>query len=330
MKNSLITKLAVCFVAILFLAGCKKEKEEVKPKKTTQSDQTGSAAADEGIENVNDFVNNKVGNGTTKTARISGRVEEYQLPCGVVSVDSTLNNQTGKWEYKMKYGDKNKCTYTKKGGEIVFGLESGTSFNQVGAVYKVTFINYTVQADATGEIVTVNGTVRVTNVKGGYAWEVVLDNSKTVEHKVRGSLNITYSNNESRVKNYFQYRTWSNSSAGWPGLTFEVDGDSINGAIRISETGKTLDGNHDYYNQVITPLKWNNCGSTWAGPYKLKFGNVKMNISVPNVVAYAQVEAGYKFDPATATGSLVNDCSSDSYKLTFVYGSTTITKYQLY
>jgi hypothetical protein len=324
MKKLQIGILSVVFL-LTFTTNCKKKKDTVvePTKEVKQSDQTASAEVDESMDQVNDVISNKVGGGHTQ----SGRTTAYNLPCGVVSIDSSSTSGANKI-YKMNYGNKTKCGYKYKSGEIAFVLQSGTKFSDVGAVFQTTFTNYKVEVLATGSVVTLNGVILVTNVDGGYVWQAVT-NSQTIKHKVRGTLNITYANNEVRARNYFQMRTYSNTSTGWAGLTFTVSGDSVG----ISETGKTYDGNYDFYTELTENFSWSNCGTTYAGPYVLKTGVARMNVTVPNVTpAYVEIGAGYDWDytDATSTPSKVNNCSSNAYKIDLVLGTTTSTSYQLY
>lgn len=327
-------KLHISFLSVLLLivvaTGCKKkDKDEETPTTTVkQSDQSGSSEVDEAMDQVNDVINNKVGGGSS----VNGRTTAYNLPCGVVSIDSSTTSG-GYKVYKMNYGNKTKCGYKYKSGMISFVLKNGTAFNEAGAIFQTTFTNYVVEVLATGSIVTINGTMSVTNVDGGYVWQVIVNNSTIVKHKVRGSLSITYANGEVRPRNYFQMRTYSNASSGWAGLTLSVAGDSISGADNISETGKTYDGNYDFYTVISEDFTWSNCGSTYAGPYVLKQAKARMNVIVPSVSpAYFDVEGGYEWDytSATSTPVKVNNCSSNAYKIQIVIGTATNTSYQLY
>ncbi|MFN6944874.1 MAG: hypothetical protein ACK4ND_07980 [Cytophagaceae bacterium] len=324
------------FLIIFSLAGtmmfsaCKKqdpEPEEETPKTVVQSDQSGSAAIDGALDDVNDIINNKIGNGSNANNQ---RIGNYNLPCGVISLDSTTNS-SGNQEYKIRYGDQTPCGYRKRSGEIKFQLTNGTAYNQEGAIFTINFIDYTVEVKATGDIVVVNGTLSVTNKDGGYIWETITD-SKTIVHKVRGSLTVKYVNGQVRERKIFQLRTWASSNS-WAGLTFTVSGDTLIDSKNISETGKTYEGNYPYKTEIITDLQWSNCGTTYAGPYKLKTGNGRMHIDALNISpAYIDVEAGYFVNPQnlTSTPSKVNNCESNAYKISIVLGELTHIQHQLY
>lgn len=314
--------IVASLIGSIVITGCKKKETEPAVK---QNDQTGSAAMDGSMDDVNDYISNNIGGGSNKAARVAA----YNLPCGIIRVDSTGTGS--KKAYSLHYGNQTPCGYKRKSGDITFQLIKGNRFDSTGAVFAINYINYKVEALANGDVVTLNGTLYVTNLNGGFIWQTVVQ-SKTIEHTIRGTLTITYGNNQMRERKYYQHRTWA-SSNGWAGLTFSVSGDTTIASIKISETGKTYEGNYDYQTQILTTFFWSNCGTTYAGPYVLKTGLAKMNVSVPNISpAYFQIEAGYYEDPnnSGATPLAASDCSSNAYKITTQIGTTTTTQFQLY
>lgn len=328
--------LFLSMFVLAILAGCKKDKEpdpgnnnnnNNNNNNTTvkQSDQEGTSAADAAIDDVNDFVNNKIGGGSNM------RVSSYNLPCGVVSVDSSTTNSNGKTIYKFQYGNQTTCGYKRKSGQITFELKSGINFGEAGAVISLTFIDYVVEILATGRTVKLNGTIEITNVDGGYIWQAVV-NGSTIRRRIKGSFDITFANNEVRHRKYYQLRTWASPSPNnWEDFSLTVDGDTLIDGKTVSEIGKTYEGNYDFHKEIMEPLFWENCGTTWAGPYVLQQGQARMHVSIPLVTpAYIEVQAGYKYNTNDNTGTLVNNCESNSYKITTVLGTLTSSLYQLY
>jgi hypothetical protein len=311
------------FIGFTFTA-CKKDKEtEPKQIPTNQTDQEGASAIDDAIEDISDIISNKIGGGASQS---SGRVTAYNLPCGIIKLDS--NNTNGETRYTVQYGQNSPCGSKKKSGSIAFYLTNGNTFAQANAVYSIVFTNYKVEWVATEKEVTVNGTLTVSNINGHYIWEAVVFN-KTIKHKVRGKLLITFENGEVRERNHFQLRTWA-SNNGWQGLSFSIEGDTLN---NISETGYTIDGNHYYQTQIIDALTWSNCGNSFTGPYVLKTGHAKMNVDYPNISdAFIDVEAGYYINTKklTTTPSKVNDCNANTYKIVIKFATFESTQYQLY
>lgn len=333
MKRFAYHLLIFCFcLTSLSYYGCKKkEKEEPMEEKTQakQSDQSGSAAADGAIDDVNSYINNNLGGGSSKRLDndANARLEAYDLPCGVVSVDTSTKDVNGKTIYKMKYGNQTPCGYKKKSGDVSFQLTSGTKFSDKGAQFKLTFSNYTVEILANNDIVVLNGSFTITNITGGYVWQAVTD-SATIQHRVKGAFTVKYANGETRNRYYYQLRTWS-SSNGWAGLTFKVAGDSSS----VSETGSTLDGNYPFQTVISEDYTWRNTSTSWVGPYVLQVGRARMNVTMPGLSpTFFDVEAGYYYnysDP-TSTPIKVGDRNSNAYKIVIVLGTATSTQYQLY
>jgi hypothetical protein len=313
-------------IAILWLSACtKKEKVEDPIPETKQSDQSGSAAVDGAMEDVNDYISNNIGGGSGKGQRTAA----YDLPCGVIAVDTTFRS------YTLKYGRETPCGYKRKSGQVKFSLVSGTKFSDSSAVFSVTFTNYMVEILATNDVVKVNGTLYTTNINGGHIWQSVTE-GKTISHRWRGALSITYSNNQVRTRKYFHVRTWT-SNKSWATLKFTVSGDtSITRSQatydHVSETGRTYDNDQEYYTQISDPFIWSYCSGNTLGAYVLQRGKARMNVESPVVSpAYFEVQAGYKYNVSNPTSAIeVHDCTSNAYKIEIRIGTTTSTQYQLY
>lgn len=329
MKKLVYSILSVSLLSMLVLSGCKKEKEPEPTNKAAQNDQTGATEADDVLANVNDYISNSSGLGNG-----AQRVAAYDLPCGVVSVTTTGSGAST--VYTMNYGNATPCGYKYKSGQVIFQLTNGNSFDEAGAKFTVTFSNYKVEVRATGSEVTLNGIITVTNVSGNYIWEVI--NDETIVHTLRGALNITYDNGVTRIRQYFQRRTWTSTNSEWTGFSLSIDGDSIVSTEHISETGRTLEGDYVFKTVIATPFKWENCGSTWAGPYVLKEGDATLDVTIPLISPTTiNVKAGYYWDYATVGSSPgltpVNNCTSNTYKIITTIGNgpnNVTTEYQLY
>jgi hypothetical protein len=324
MKKIKITLFTLGLASLFMLGSCNKKNTVAPSSPAKQNDQAGSAEADGAIQDVNDMINNQMGGGSTM------KVAAYNLPCGVVTFDST-KNANNKYTYNLKYGSQTPCGFKYKSGQVSFTLTNGTTFKDVGAVFTITFTNYKVTSNLDKSTITLNGTLNVTNVNGGYIYQAATSGA-TIIHKLRGTFNITYSNNATRSRTYAQKRTWT-SSNGWAGLSLTVAGDSLINANTVSETGYTYEGNYYFQTEISTDFNWSNCGSTWAGPYVLKAGHAKLNVAVPNISnTYIDVEAGYYWNLSnlSSTPTLVNDCTSNAYKVNTVIGSINTTVYQPY
>ena len=328
MKKASSILLSIFFL-IVFISGCKKDKsvtDPIPPKTTTKpSDQQGSSEADAAIDDVSDFINNKIGGGTSQ------KTSAYNLPCGVVYLDSSTTNGGGHKNYIMQYGSQTPCGYKKKSGLVSFSLLNSTDFNSVGSTYKITFTNYVVESLVNGETFTINGFVTVKNINGGFIWEAVTLSS-TIVHQVRGTFSVTYSDGVTRDRSYYQLRTYA-SSSGWSGLSLTVSADTTINAASIYEIGKTYDGNYSYQTEMIENFVWSNCGTGYAGPYVLKTAHAKMNLDVPFLTnTYIDVQGGYYWDITNLSTPpvLINDCTTNAYKINTVINGSSVTQYQLY
>lgn len=338
MKKLIYSMLSVALLSMTLLSSCKKPDPVPPNTKYPQSDQSGSTETDDAIADVNDFISNKVGTGTANFRTST----TYNLPCGVISVDSVQipGSSPATYTYTMHYGNQTKCGYKYKSGDVSFALvANGNSFASAGAKYYITFTNYKVEVQATSTNITLNGTLVVTNTTGHYIWETGVNNTP-VSHEIRGRITVTYDDGRTRIRNYFQQRDWTSSNS-WAGLTLTISGDTTlnnrGSADVVADTGTTYDGNHAFRTVINTPLKWTNCntsGWVWAGPYVLKDGDATMKVYVPNIAlpANIQVQAGYNWDVNNLSGTPTRpqDCSSNAYKITSSIIGYTSTEYQLY
>lgn len=323
--------LGIVLLGTIGIYSCGKKVDNTTPKVVTEpSDQLGSAESGEAMEDVRDVINNGLGGGSG--VRVD-KSEAYNLPCGVVSIDSNSTNIGGKKVYKLNYGSSTPCGYKYKSGQVNFELISGSKFSDSLAAYKVTFVNYTVKVNATGNTVKLNGTCIATNNTGGYIYEAITKN-RTITHKIRGSYTVVVNDTLSRPRQVFEKRTWS-STNGWLGLTYTAEGDTLtatSGTAKVSEIGKTFKNQYSFETQISTPFVWSNCGTSYKGPYVLKTGNAKVVLAVPLITAFYQVEAGYykNVNNPNLVPTKVSDCSSNAYKIDVQIGPNFSTEYQLY
>src|SRR6187402_1238425 len=97
--NKLIrTFLLSGFISGILLTSCIKKKADPAPE-VKQNDQQASVAADAAMDDVNDFINNHIGGGSGQTG---SRIAAYNLPCGIVKVDSVTNGT--RKVYTFNYG----------------------------------------------------------------------------------------------------------------------------------------------------------------------------------------------------------------------------------
>jgi hypothetical protein len=309
-KNILLSSLAIS----IFIFGCKKTPtDDILPTESTpiSIQKADDASAKNELDNINDDIEKIYKSDDYAAARTDGN-PKVVLPCGKF----TLNGK----DFKISYNDTT-CGTKVKSGSIDVKLIKGVKFADPSAVLEVTFNEYKVFYNASQTSVTYNGKQTITNVTGGKFSD--LYNADTIVHSVRGELTLRFDSisteGESKIWHIFRKKTFI--SNGTPaGLSFTLDGDTIMDGKKVIEYG-TNKNNFPFVNEMTTPFHWDNCGTTYEGPYTLKAGEVNHTATNKTVLAtftgHFRVNAGY----AISTGTLAFDgtCSSAGYKLSMEY-----------
>lgn len=302
------------FAISMLLLGCKKTPTddilpiENIPLSTQKAD---DASAKNELDNVNDDIEKIYKSDDYTAARTEGN-PKVVLPCGKF----TLNGK----DFKISYNDTT-CGTKIKSGSIDVKLIRGTKFADTNAVLEVTFNNYKVFYNATQTSVTYNGKQTITNATGGKFSDLL--KADTIVHKVRGELTLKFDSisteGESKIWHIFRKKTFI--SNGTPaGLSFTLDGDTMIDGKNVIEYGINKN-NYPFVNVMTSPFHWENCGTTFEGPYTLKTGEVNHTATNQTPLAtftgHFTVNAGYSI----GTGALVYDgtCASAGYKLSVEY-----------
>lgn len=310
-------------VAAIVFASCKKKTEEVAPPVITPTAKADDAAARDELNHAYDDVEtvyNSQDYSSSSTLRTSGAV----LPCGKV----TFNTKN----FSIEYGQSGtRCGMKVISGTIDVSLVEGTYFTDAGAKLKVVFTNYEVLYALSRQSVTYNGTAYVTNQTGGTLLSLFTNtpNAKVV-HTIRGDLSVTYDTlGTPAIRSWksFRKKTFENTPGTATGITLTLDGDTtlgdgtyIAGAYNnVSEIGYNVK-NEKFVCNVNTPFHWENCGTTYGGPYVLKKGMVQYTSFTSDPILVA---AGYtKYNWSAAAGCVnpsprnfvfVENCSSTGY-----------------
>jgi len=345
-------KIIYCLVIGVSLAtviSCAKKKTEA----ATPTYQDPSKADDASARNEMDkaysdveTVYNSQDYASASGMRTSGAI----LPCGSVTIDTT--------HFTINYNGVN-CGTRVLGGSIDVTLVSGTKFSDPNAVLRIIFQNYKVLYQTNNQSITYNGTSYITNgPNGGSLLSLFTSTSAlTVEHKERGQLNLTFDStgtgtaNVTRQWNVFRKRTYTTTGTSATGISLSIAGDTSIGSgtyipgtyPNASEYGISRDGDKFVCN-MPTNFLWANCGTTVAGPYTLKQGEVDYTVDLTNNIGAKAIgitkgtwnaTAGYKYD-ATNKYAFDGSCGSDGYKIDFalqnasnvnVYTSTVFQEY---
>jgi hypothetical protein len=312
--KKIILLSSIAFASILL--GCKKTPtDDILPKDEVEIN-TYQKADDASAKNELDKVNNDIETIYKSTDYANARVGEVKkvvLPCGKV----TLNSKN----FKIEYND-TVCGSKVMSGSVDVQLIKGNKFADTNAVLKVTFTDYKVYYNASKTSVTYNGIQYITNASGGSYADLI--KTTTLIHKVRGDLQLKFDSagteSDSRTWHIFRKKTFTSNGTA-TGVTFTLDGDTTIDGKTVIEYGDNKEGD-PFVNEMTTAFHWENCGTTFEGPYVLKTG--KVSHTATNDLGFLgvfkgifTVEAGYSI----GTGTLAYDgtCSSAGYKLSIEY-----------
>ena len=311
------TILLLSFIIGLTFSSCKKKDETVpaivNPKETVAdmgaNDETARAEYDRSLDDI--FT--ALGNTSLNTGRASGPQGGVILPCGVIKIDSTSIPGVFKFVYDST------CGVRVLSGSISVALTKGAMWSDVGAELQLTFNNYNVLYTVNNQTLTFNGPMYITNVDGGWAWQV-LTGSPSKTHAIRGSIDITFDKNDTRRWRIRKKRIFQSSSASAADLTLTLDKDSA-----VAEVGTTRNGD-PFTTDITVPFKYINCNpqGNITGPFVAVTGTLVYATATESMTA----EAGYKLVNQQAT--LDGTCSSEGYKLTYQIMNQTISAFQYY
>jgi hypothetical protein len=316
MKKKWMPVLTVMVMGTLLFTACKKQ-EEVAP--TVKGEQADDAAArnelDRAQNDIETVYNSDQYAGNQRGAAVN-------LPCGSV----TLNTNN----YTITYNGVN-CGSRVLSGAIDVALVSGTKFSDINAKLSITFTDYKVHYNSSGEEIVYNGTVYTTNFSGGTLASLFTTTPKTVVHKTRGALTLTYDTIGTGIPTVF--RTWNLfrkktfQSDGTPtGISLKFEGDTtlsnyLPGTYDVVCEYGTDVNNRKFIHTITTPFVWSNCGTTYSGPYTLKTGRVEHTaFSDDGSLEFRfTATAGYRND---GTNNILDQsCASNGY---LIDGSATL------
>lgn len=310
--------------ATIVIASCKK-KEEVEAPIITPTAKADEAAARDELDGAYDDVET-VYNSKEYSASSGSRTSGAILPCGKV----TFNTKN----FTIDYGQSGvNCGMKVISGSIDVTLVEGASFNEQNAKLKIQFNNYEVMYALSKQSVTYNGAAFVTNKSGGTLVSL-FTNTPNVEvvHTVRGDLSITYDTLGTpviRSWKSFRKKTFKNTTGTPTGISLTLEGDTsldadtyINGAYgNVSEIGYNIH-NDKFVCNINTPFNWQNCGTSYEGPYILKQGMVQYTSFSSDLFLISRgftklnwsATAGYSYKSPT-NPVLDQSCTSSAYKI---------------
>lgn len=310
--NYLSRILAVTLILTLTITSCKKDDEDVvvAPPKTTvfefgANDETARYEYDNTMDDLFSWLNHS----SIETGKGAQPDSGVILPCGVVRIDSTGG------VFKFVYDTT--CGIRVLSGSISVRLSSGTTWSQQGAELEFTFTNYEIYYKKNGQTLTFNGPMYVTNTTGGKIANLIFPPiQSSVVHSVKGTINITFDQLDTRKWRIRKKRLFEKDINGKLKLTLDQDSS-------VAEVGSTRNGD-PFTASITTPVEYINCGSTFEGPYIATIGTLVYATNNTSMTA----EAGYVYSNNTAT--FAGDCTSEGYKLTYTILGRQVQSFQYY
>lgn len=255
-KLTALLGLAVLTLALTFTA-CRKDKDEIgEDLKVGIDNAKVQADLDEGLNAANEAFSL-----TSLSMRTDGTNPALSLQsisiCGASVDTSLLQSQK---QVTITFDGSTVCNNRIRSGNIVAKLIVGNRWKDQNAVLRLTFNNFGVNFVTTDVAYTYNGTKTITNVSGGLVRN--LSPSQTgVNHKVRGSVQVTFEDNTTRSWDIYRNNNYDYNGGN---IRFTSVGDTLIDSVLTSTKGVNRFGNAFTVQtpDAITSLQ--NCG--WAKP----------------------------------------------------------------
>lgn len=206
-KNSIVKIIfAVTFTGFA-ITGCKKNEAPapapVTPVSTSQQTQRAND------QNSFDNESNRAMDDANQAMQDCSKTRSVQAVCNM-TVDTSLAAQ-GK--ITLNYNGNDCSNLTSRTGSIVIQLpyngSTVTTWTTLGAVAKLTFVNYKVTRLSDNKSLTFNGFHSIKNVNGGGIIQLLLGN--TIVHQIRANMQVTFDDGTNRTWLVARTRTFTNT-----------------------------------------------------------------------------------------------------------------------
>ena len=188
-----------------------------------------------------------------------------------------------------------------RGGQIKVELINGNSWKDVGAVLKLTYINFKIIKLSNNKSIQFNGVKTLKNVNG-INWFTFLTSASNFKFQSRAlNVNVTFENGDQAIWNSARITTWDYIAANvTPGIPygyvkFTSNGDTIrNGISNIDSWGTNRNGQifQTYYQSP-----W--VSNSYCGFWRPVSGNLSHQVGIYNLGL--QLGVNQNGDPSTLT-----------------------------
>jgi hypothetical protein len=294
--KKLIIYLGVLLLSSLIVTSCKKrEKEIALDEETKQFNEDANEIKSES-DNVDNDINSSINN-----TSIGGRTSaSYSSElCGVTIDSSQIANKI----LFYNFDGSTPCFSPSRtrGGQIKVELINGNSWKDVGAVLKLTYINFKIIKLSNNKSIQFNGVKTLKNVNG-INWFTFLTSASNFKFQSRAlNVNVTFENGDQAIWNSARITTWDYIAANvTPGIPygyvkFTSNGDTIrNGISNIDSWGTNRNGQifQTYYQSP-----W--VSNSYCGFWRPVSGNLSHQVGIYNLGL--QLGVNQNGDPSTLT-----------------------------
>jgi hypothetical protein len=278
--KKLIIYLGVLLLSSSIVTSCKKrEKEIALDEETKQFNEDANEIKSES-DNVDNDINSSINN-----TSIGGRTSaSYSSElCGVTIDSSQIANKI----LFYNFDGSTPCFSPSRtrGGQIKVELINGNSWKDVGAVLKLTYINFKIIKLSNNKSIQFNGVKTLKNVNG-INWFTFLTSASNFKFQSRAlNVNVTFENGDQAIWNSARITTWDYIAANvTPGIPygyvkFTSNGDTIrNGISNIDSWGTNRNGQifQTYYQSP-----W--VSNSYCGFWRPVSGNLSHQVGIYNL-----------------------------------------------
>lgn len=264
--KKIIFVLAVILIPIFI--SCEKRKEfKEEDGKTSEDNRNVQSECDQAINDVNNAITNigDINGKSYSKISINNQLINGEI-CGA-TIDTTLKLQG---IVTINFDGVTVCNNRKRAGSIkatLIGFSTGTRWKDPGAVLELVYSDYKVTRASDGKSIKFNGTLNLTNVRGGNLILLILGlepNQTSLIHKAEGNnIQIVFDDSKNATWNINRKATYTKSMNGNTlVITCTAEGiGTYNGINNLENWGTTRDGDA-FTSQVSSPIIWNTtCGA---------------------------------------------------------------------
>ncbi|HLN53307.1 MAG TPA: hypothetical protein VK212_06325 [Lentimicrobium sp.] len=255
-KHYLFSLMLISAFISFSLLSCNKEKDEKEGKddytsisSLSQDELSIEEATDESMTDVEQLLAGNAGNNKSAQDICNATIDSTEV------VNDTIT-------YYITYDGLSCDGKRLRTGQVEVRKHVNTHFGLPGAQVNVKHINFSVTRVQTGQTIIINSNKTFTNVTGAFVFMLGYYNIDTVIHKIEGSAEITFGNNNTRSWNIARQVTFTGTAGAYV-LTCEGFGSSGNYS-NLSNWGTNRNGEL-FYTQITQPVilkqtcDWNPC-----------------------------------------------------------------------